>query len=184
MKSGFDFILYFVLLPLTVAFELFWLWLDEKVFKKLLYFFWMPTCAIAFIFLMFRLFSVEKNTDSIRQALNGMYVVDRARFAGPQADWQYNHYRFEITPDDSLFLYVTVHERVVKTIKTAFTYHLTNNNPKITLQTPTPQHHLFRKRPILIQEGNSFYYVFFSKKYGNIFFTKGEWEAIDKVAKE
>jgi hypothetical protein len=37
----------------------------------------------------------------------GQYIVDRSYFSGKQADWQYNHFRFEIKDNDSIYFYVT-----------------------------------------------------------------------------
>jgi hypothetical protein len=41
----------------------------------------------------------------------GLYIVDRSYFSGKQADWQYNHFRFEIKDNDSIYFYVTEKEK-------------------------------------------------------------------------
>jgi len=37
----------------------------------------------------------------------GKYVIDREMFSGKQADWQYNHFRFEITNNDIFLFHIT-----------------------------------------------------------------------------
>src|SRR5690606_36725182 len=47
----------------------------------------------------------------------GSYVINRKYFGGKQADWQYNTFRFEIRPNDSIYFYVTDRERILETYK-------------------------------------------------------------------
>ena len=51
-----------------------------------------------------------------RNDYNGEYIIDRSYFKGDQADWQYNHYRFEVTKDDSIFFHVTNGRSIVKNL--------------------------------------------------------------------
>ena len=47
----------------------------------------------------------------------GSYIINRNYFAGKQADWQYDHFRFEIRDNDSIYFYMTDKERISKIYK-------------------------------------------------------------------
>lgn len=50
-----------------------------------------------------------------REDIYGEYVIDRNKYPGFQADWQCDHFRFEITKNDSIYFYVTEGKAIVKT---------------------------------------------------------------------
>jgi len=109
----------------------------------------------------------------------GTYVIDRAYFSGKQADWQYNHYRFEIKENDSIYFYVTDRERIVKThtgvISTLDTY----ASARLVIKMNKPSHHIFTTYPTTYRSTWRFFLVFHSPKYNNMFFKKGKWKKID-----
>ncbi|QRR00195.1 hypothetical protein [Dyadobacter sandarakinus] len=43
---------------------------------------------------------------------------------------------------------------------------------------PAPTHHILMDNPTTYRETWSFYLVFDSPKFGNVFFTKGDWEPL------
>ena len=45
------------------------------------------------------------------------YIINRDYFPGKQANWQYDHYRFEIKENDSIFFYLTDREKILKTFR-------------------------------------------------------------------
>src|SRR5687768_4659316 len=45
----------------------------------------------------------------------GDYRIDTNFFSGRNAKWQYDHYRFTITPTDSIYFYVTNKDTIIKT---------------------------------------------------------------------
>ena len=112
-----------------------------------------------------------------KEDIYGSYIIDRTRFPGKNAEWQYQHYRFEITEPDGFAFHCTNYDKVVKTYigKVEFT---TDNRPHIKLQMQYPDGdtcHVLRTNPTLYREPFSFYYVFESPKYGNMFFKNGEY---------
>jgi len=109
----------------------------------------------------------------------GEYVIDREMFKGKQTDWQYDHYRFEIKKDNTLLFYVTDKEKILKTHKGHVTFLAPYASSRIVIHINQPRHHILESNPTMYREIWSFYYVFESKYYGNMFFKKGEWEEID-----
>ncbi|WP_235922054.1 hypothetical protein [Flavobacterium phycosphaerae] len=115
-----------------------------------------------------------------KEDIYGDYVIDRDKFAGKQADWQYNHYRFTITKDNQILFYITNKERIVKTIKgKAEIKEYYTPSPRLKLIFEEPKFHIIADNPALYREIWSFYYVFYSDKYQNVFFKKGTWHSID-----
>ncbi|WP_201743856.1 hypothetical protein [Hymenobacter busanensis] len=108
----------------------------------------------------------------------GSYVIDRTKFPGRQADWQYNTFRFTITSDDKLAFYVTRQDSVVKTytgnVSTAKPY----SSERLVVRMEQPTHHILATNPTVYRIPSGFYLVFHSAKFGNVFFTKGEWESL------
>jgi len=53
-----------------------------------------------------------------KKDIYGSYTIDRSKFAGQQADWQYNHFRFEITKDQQFFFI----KQIIKTLFRRITF--------------------------------------------------------------
>jgi hypothetical protein len=113
-----------------------------------------------------------------RNDIYGSYVIDRPMYPGKQSDWQYNHYKFEITTQDSFKLYYMEKGRIVKTYKAKVKF-LDGYKYRLTLKADSPGYHLIDSVPTLYRRVFSFYYVFTSPLYHNVFFTKGDWKPID-----
>jgi hypothetical protein len=108
----------------------------------------------------------------------GEYVIDRTKFPGREADWQYNHFRFEITKDNRFVFHQTENENVVKTWQGSVEFLPDYKLPRIILTVDSPQHHIIEDCPTLYRTTWSFYYVFHSPKFGNVFFRKEKWKPI------
>jgi len=109
----------------------------------------------------------------------GEYVIDRTRFPSYQADWQFNHFRFEITNQDSIYFCVTEGNKILQTYKGTIAFPPAYKKPSLVINIDEPRHHLIEDYPTLYREVRNFYYVFNLPKFGNVFFTKGAWETID-----
>ena len=96
-----------------------------------------------------------------------------------QADWQYNHFRFEITKEDELLFYITDNEKIIKTYKEEVRFKSDYSSPHILLKSDSSLHHIIEEPPTLYRHVWSFYYVFESPKFGNVFFKKGHWKPIE-----
>jgi hypothetical protein len=115
----------------------------------------------------------------------GTYVIDRSKFPGKQADWQYQNFRFTITNDDKLIFESRINDSKWKadTVKVTYSsgYHDSKIgeycNRKLRVHTDSAHHHIIHDNPTLYRLSNDkFYYVFDSKKFGNVFFKRGTWK--------
>ena len=102
----------------------------------------------------------------------GSYQIDTNFYPGKNADWQNEHFRFEITADDKFVLYERLKDgserQYVNDVKWNYgpPYHWSLNIVN--------GHHVIDPQPLLIRSLNNrrFYYVFKSEKFGNMFFRK------------
>ncbi len=106
----------------------------------------------------------------IKADITGNYRIDTSFFPGTNAKWQYEHYKFEITPTDSIYFYVTNKDTVLKTFKCKLKY-LSGPPDLWTIQNDTT-YHVIKNPPTLYRGHNKFYYVFHSDIYSNMFFRK------------
>lgn len=101
----------------------------------------------------------------------GEYRIDTNIFGGPNANWQYDHYKFTITSTDSIFFYVTNNGTIIKTIKEKILY--SSGPPDVwKVQGAATRYHVIKYPPTLYRGHYKFYYVFKSDHYGNMFFRK------------
>ena len=149
----------------------------RKIFTTLNIAWWLFFVSIPFILMIISFFTSK--TDIEKDDIVGNYVINRNKCSGKQADWQYNNYRFKITQDDKIYFYITNKEQIIKTVKGNVTYTHTSFSPHIKIEVEEPRFHILAENPTLYREIWSFYYVFESSKFGNMFFIKGDWEEID-----
>ncbi len=108
----------------------------------------------------------------------GTYIIDRNYFKGKQADWQYNHFRFEIKENDSIYFYETNENEIVKTYKGIVFTVTPYQSARLQIKMEQPTHHILNSNPTIYREVWDFYMVFNSPKFYNMYFRKGEWEHI------
>ncbi|MBK6891834.1 MAG: hypothetical protein IPL81_05075 [Flavobacteriales bacterium] len=111
-----------------------------------------------------------------RADIIGTYRIDRDMFPGLQADWQYEHYRILITDQDSVVLEVLDHEKVIRRFSRAFEQvpvsGLLHYRWQFTNDADSLTHHIIATEPVMYRQHSSYYYVFHSRRYGNMFFRK------------
>ena len=105
-----------------------------------------------------------------KDATIGNYRIDKNFYPGTNADWQYDHFRFTITPTDSIYFFVTNKDNKVKVFKDKIKY--SDGPPVLWTIKGDSTYHVIRHPPTLYRGRNKFYYVFRSDKYGNMFFRK------------
>jgi len=108
----------------------------------------------------------------------GRYIIDRNYFKGKQTDWQYDHFRFEITKDDSIFFYITEKEAITKTFKGVITNVKPFSSERLVIKMEKPTHHILTSNPTIYRGTWDFFMVFNSPQYYNMFFRKGKWNNI------
>jgi hypothetical protein len=100
----------------------------------------------------------------------GDYRIDTNFFTGKNAKWQCDHYRFTITPTDTIIFYVTNKEIIIKTYKEKIVY--SSGPPDMWKVQNGTAYHVLKYPPTLFRGHKKFYYVFKSDYYGNMFFRK------------
>jgi len=112
----------------------------------------------------------------------GEYIVNRDYFSGRQSDWQYDHFRFEIRENDSIYFYVTEKGKVVNTyrgiIKTTDPNQYISERLITNMEQPT--YHILTSNPTTYRSFWSFNLVFYSSKFNNVYFKKGQWKPLNK----
>ncbi len=110
----------------------------------------------------------------------GEYIVNRDYFPVKQADWQYNNFRFEIKENDSIYFYVTDKEIIIKTYRGRITTTKPYSSERLIIDLVQPTHHILTNNPTTYRSIWSFYLVFYSPKFNNVYFKKGQWKSLDK----
>lgn len=176
MGFGFHLILIFLVLPFSALLLLFWAGSQKKMYGELLGCIWGGIFCLILLVSILKVFWTKKKVE--RHDIYGTYVIDRTQFPGRQADWQYNHFRFEITKQDELIFYQTNGAKIIHadTAKVEFLTQYRNN--RIYIERSRGMHHIISQSPTLYRQVWSFYYVFRSPHFGNVFFRKGKWKPL------
>lgn len=173
-----EYIVLLLLLAFTAVVGVIWLFTRGKLALRVIQILWGFLLGVFLLSWLVRAIGAKKELD--QEDIYGEYIIDRSKYPGPQADWQYNHFRFEITPRHDFRLYLTEEARVTRTIAGRVAFLEAYQQPRIIIQVDSPRYHLVATNPTLYRETRSFYYVFNSPKFGNVFFKKGEWAPLNK----
>ncbi|MDR2469960.1 MAG: hypothetical protein LBD27_05720, partial [Tannerella sp.] len=141
-------------------------------------FFWYHVCGFVVLVEMQRW--LTENKDLKRKDYYGQYVVNRNFFKGRQADWQYNTFRFEIRNNDSIYFFVTDREDILETYRGSVTTTKSCRSERLIINMEQPTHHILSGNPTTYRSTWSFYLVFHSPKFNNVFFKKGTWKALEE----
>ena len=166
----------FIIVPSTLILLVVSLITKKKIFAQAIGCLWIPIVFLLLFVFVIGIFTKKMTVE--KDDMYGEYVIDRTKFPGAQADWQYNHYRFKISRENRFVFYVTDGEKIRKTYTGTVRLNEAYISPRMKLHFDDP-HHIIADNPTLYRDVWSFYYVFNSAKFGNVFFTKGEWEPID-----
>lgn len=176
MGFGFNLGMIIIILPLTGLLFLIWLITRKKIFRYSLAIIWGGIVGLVIMLLAARPFfeKIKLNKDDYY----GEYVIDRSFFPGEQADWQYNHFRFKITEDDSIFFYVTEQDNVLQTYKGVVSTTKPYSSARLIIEMDQPTHHVITSNPTTYRDIWHFNLVFDSPYFDNMFFKKGDWKPI------
>jgi hypothetical protein len=179
MGFGFNLGMIFIILPLTIILLLIWLISRKKIFGKTLLIIWGG--IIGLVVLSTTLNWIFSKKELTKKDYYGEYTIDRNYFSGKQSDWQYNHYRFEITENDSIFFYVTEKENIIRTYKGTIKTTNPDNyrSDRLIIQMIQPTHHILTTNPTIYRENWDFFLVFNSPKFNNMYFRQVEWKKIE-----
>ena len=180
MGFGFNLFFIFILLPLTAILLLIWLFSKKKIFGKTLGIIWFGIIGLIILSMTIRTLTSKKELK--KEDYYGEYIIDRDFFAGKQANWQYENYRFEIKEDDKIYFYVTNKSKILKTFIGA----ISATDPKmyaserLLINMKQPTIHILESNPTTYRSAWSFYLVFHSNKFNNMYFKKGKWKPLNE----
>ncbi|MCU0327698.1 MAG: hypothetical protein MUE53_01800 [Chitinophagales bacterium] len=183
MGKGIAILFYVIMLPTSGMLLLTWLatylkWKKHIALYVLMGFWGFFLCLIGLIWITE---PILKPSILTQKDLIGNYVIDKSKFPGKQADWQYENFKFTITEDDLLIFKSKIYDTIWKidTVKISYSsgyYDLDKReycNKKIRIHSDSTNHHIIRDNPTLYRLTlGDFYYVFESEKFGNVFFRK------------
>lgn len=167
----------FILAPLTGLLLLAWLGTGNKIFGKVLGYFWGGLFGLIILGTIIRLLTDKEKLQ--KKDYYGEYIVNRDYFPGRQADWQYNNFRFVIKENDSIYFYETDKEKIVKTYRGTITTTQPYSSERLIINMEQPTHHILTSNPTTYRSAWSFYLVLYSPKFNNVYFKKGHWKSLD-----
>lgn len=166
--------------PLTIILLVIWAITRKRIFGKILGYFWLGLLGLFCLGTVIKILTDKKALD--KEDYYGEYIVNRDYFPGRQADWQYENYRFEIKENDSIYFHVTDKEKILKTYRGTITTTDPNQytSERLIIKMEQPMHHIMTSNPTTYRSAWSFYLVFYSPKFNNVYFKKGQWKPLDK----
>lgn len=168
----------FILAPLTGILLLAWWGTGNKIFGKIVGYFWLGLIGLFILGTIIRLLTDKKELE--KKDYYGEYIVNRNYFPGKQADWQYDNFRFEIKENDSIYFHVTDKEKILKTYRGSITTTKPYSSERLIIKMEQPTHHIMTSNPTTFRSAWSFYLVFYSPKFNNAYFKKGKWKPLSK----
>ncbi len=176
MGFGFNLFFVFIILPVSGILIILWITTQKKLFGKLLGIIWAGMIGLIILVSILQIFTTKKRVE--KSDIYGEYIIDRSKFSGKQADWQYENFRFEITKRNELIFHQTTGRKIMEsdTAKVEFLEQYVND--RIRIKKDSIMHHIIEEEPTLYRNIWSFYYVFESPKFGNVFFKKGKWKPL------
>ena len=176
MGFGFNLFFIFILVPLTGILLIAGLITKKRLIGKMLGFIWLGIFGLVFLSGIIQW--LNSKTELEKEDYHGEYIINRDYFEGEQTDWQYEHFRFEITEEDSLFFYVTDREKILKTFRGTIKTTAPYRSARLIIEMDEPTHHILSSNPTTYRSAWDFYLVFESPKFHNLFFEKGKWKPI------
>ncbi len=177
MGFGFNLFFVFILVPLTGILLVIWLVTRKKIFGKIVGLICLGIVGLALLSGTVQWLTAKKELK--KKDYYGQYIVNRDYFPGKQADWQYENFRFEIKDNDSIYFYVTNKEKILKTYHGTITTTMPYSSERLILNMEKPIHHIMSSDPTTYRSAWSFYLVFYSPKFNNVYFKKGQWKPLD-----
>ena len=166
----------FILFPLTGIMIFVWWRTNNKIFGKIIGYFWL--CIIALIIFSLTMEKLTAKKELKKKDYYGQYIIDRDFFPGKQADWQYETFRFEIKNNDKIYFYVTNNDKILKTFSGTISTKAPYGSERLQISMEQPTIHVLETNPTVYRSARSFYLVFHSDKFNNMYFKKGNWEPI------
>jgi len=168
----------FILAPLTGILLLAWWGTKNKIYGKIVGYFYLGLLGLIILGTIIGLLTDKKELK--KNDYYGEYIVNRDYFSGSQADWQYDNFRFEIKENDSIYFHATDKKKILKTYRGTITTTKPNSSERLIIKMEQATHHIMTSNPTTYRNAWSFYLVFYSPKFNNVYFKKGQWKPLDK----
>lgn len=178
MGFGFNLFCVFLLLPCTFLLVAAWGITGKNIFAKAVGYLWAGLVLLVVLVTLVKMLMPSPFLE--KEDFYGDYVIDRKCFPGKQADWQYENFRFVISSNSIINFYVMQNGKEVKGYKGFITTVAPYQSARLVLHMQEPVHHILRADPTVYRKNGSFYLVFNSPKFGNVFFKKGEWKPLNE----
>jgi hypothetical protein len=170
---GFSILFAFLFLFLfgsTLLLVIIWVISKEEIYGKILGTIWLTVLSLIIFFWLLNF--LNSKTELSENDIYGDYVIDKKMFKGKQADWQYEHFKFTITKSNIMDFHIMENGKIVKTISGKIGFKQFYASPRLVMKFEEPKFHILKQNPTLYRSNWSYYYVFESSKYGNMFFKK------------
>ena len=141
----------------------------RKAFLYAIFAIWVP--QILFALIVGIIIWINQPRPLTTDVLIGNYVIDTTFFRGKNAEWQKHTFRLCLSKD-SLILYEKLADGSEKQFRGKVSWE--SGPPAKWSVSMIDAHHVVDPHPTLYRttNGHKFYYVFKSKKFGNMFFRK------------
>ncbi len=100
----------------------------------------------------------------------GRYCVDPSIYPGAQADWQRQHFWFDVGAGGKFILHEVLDDGSRRQIQGQLTWH--RGPPDLWTVAPAEPHHVLAQAPLLFRSDKRFFYVMRSPQFGNMFFRR------------
>ena len=167
-----------LLVPITLILLLTWIITKKKIVGKIIGIIWLGIFVLIIGFEIIK-WATDK-TILEKEDYYGEYIINRNYYPGKQADWQYNHFRFKIDKNDSIYFYETNNEKIINTYRGSIKTTDANQyiSKRIVINMNRPTHHIMDSNPTTYRSSWNFNLVFYSSKFNNVYFKKGKWRPI------
>lgn len=145
----------------------------KSIYWKMLLYAWVPLLII----ILFGASIIWLDSDVIldKEDYYGAYRINRDYFPGEDAEWQYEHFKFEILENDSIHFYVTNNDSVVRVYKGKVFFNESYKSVRICFDMLLPVHHVMSDQPLVTRSRWDFDIVMHSPLYYNMYFEKTSW---------
>ena len=162
---GFLFFIAFVLVVSLITIKYIWRYArtkESRHLKKLAAVWVLPFFLIGIA--MYAYYPITKDR------IIGVYEIDNGFYSGSVADWQKEHFSFEITQDSKFLFHEKLEDGNIKTIRGKIDWYR-QSAPMLFRIIMDNEHPLIDQYPALYRGNRKFYYVF-ETKFGNMFYRK------------
>ncbi len=129
-----------------------------------------PVAPISLIAFLCLVGWFNSKTEVKRDRIIGDYVIDTKFYPGENAKWQKKHYRFTVFPNSTLIFYERLDDGTEKKYRGDITW-ANEGVEKFSVKMRDTQA-LVDPHPVLYRDRFGFHYVFRTKVYGDMFYTK------------